>query len=446
MSEMEEEHNNAADRVMRRDGRSSRSQGPQAFTRSAIDRRRLLALGAASGLATMMATSARARAQGTNALKPEWMLRPGFEPAGYGAPSPYEEPVQRSILSLYSEVTPSFRISGTPLERLQGTITPNGLHFETHHSGVPEIDPARHRLLIHGLVDRPLVFTVESLLRYPSTSKICFLECSGNSFLNTMLEPRQASCGTIHGLVSCSEWTGMPLRLLLDEAGIDSKAAWIVASGADSAAYSRSIPLSKVLDDALLALFQNGERLRPEQGYPMRIVLPGWEASAQVKWVHAIEVTAEPGYTRDETSRYSDLRHGGTADLFTFPVDTKSVITNPSPGMGFASAGYYEITGLAWSGHGRIDRVEVSVDGGAKWREAELQGEVLPQSLTRFRTPWRWNGAETLLQSRAFDEHGNGQPTRAEWTRVYASNTRYHYNAIQTWRLHNNGDVENVYV
>ncbi len=409
-----------------------------------IDRRYFLAGGAAiAGL--LGSTSSSASTQDVSNALPPWMREPGYEPEGYGVPSPYERPVQRSIIQLYEDVAPSFRISGTPLEHLEGTITPNGLHFETHHSGVPEIDPGRHRLLIHGLVNRPLIFTVDDLLRYPTVSKTCFVECSGNSFFNTLPEPRQASCGTIHGLVSCSEWAGIPLALLLDEAGVDPDAAWLVASGADAAGYSRSIPLSKASDDTLLALYQNGERIRPEQGYPMRLLLPGWEASAAVKWVHAIKLTANPGYTRDETSRYSDLMADGSAHLFTFEMGTKSVITRPSPGLVLGGPGFYDISGLAWSGRGRIAKVEVSADGGQSWAEAVLQEPVLTQSLTRFRIPWRWEGGPIRLLSRAVDEHGHGQPSHEAWSRQRASNTRYHYNAIQAWQVQNDGRVENVY-
>ncbi len=403
--------------------------------------RRHLLVGGASAIAASMPSGAAISAPDT----PSWMLAPGSEPPPYGTPSPHEMRVARHILQFYLDRAPEFRISGTPLEALDGTLTPNGLHFETHHSGVPAIDPSSHRLYLYGLVSRNVSFGVEDLLRYPQTTTTCFIECSGNSFFNTMPEPSDRPCGAIHGLVSCSEWSGVPLGLLLDEAGLSDGARWLVVSGADSNAYSRSIPLSKARDNIFVALHQNGERIRPEQGYPMRLVIPGWEASAQVKWLHSIKVTAEPGFTRDETSRYSDLRANGAADLFTFTMGVKSVITRPAPGGVAAHRGYNEISGLAWSGHGRIARVEVSADRGASWAEAVLQEPVLPLSLTRFRAPWRWNGQPAVLMSRAVDSAGNIQPTHDAWRERYASNTRYHYNAVQAWQIEANGEARNVY-
>ena len=249
---------------------------------------------------------------------------------------------------------------------------------------MPEIDPAQHRLLIHGLVKRPLFFTVQSLHRYPMTSRICFLECGGNSFRNTLPQAPQVTCGMIHGLISSSEWTGVPVATLLAEAGVDPKGKWILAEGADSASMTRSIPLEKVLDDALIALFQNGEAIRPEQGYPMRLLLPGWVGNMSVKWLRRISVTDGPTQTRDETSHYTDLMPDGKARQFTFVMGVKSVITHPSGGMSMQGPGFYEISGLAWTGAGRIRKVEVSADGGMNWAEATLQEPVLRQSLTRF--------------------------------------------------------------
>jgi sulfane dehydrogenase subunit SoxC len=365
---------------------------------------------------------------------------------GYGTPSTFERDVQRVAASGYAKVTPGAGASRTPLQALEGTITPSGLHFERHHNGVPDIDPARHRLMIHGLVKKPLVFTTETLERYPMTSRIHFVECAGNSGPNTVNpKPPQITAQGIHGLVSCSEWTGVPLAMLLNEAGIEAGADWLLAEGADAAAMSRSVPLAKGLDDALIALYQNGERLRPEQGYPMRLLLPGYEGNMNVKWLRRIKVTQGPTHTKDETSKYSDMIPGGKAKQFTFEMGVKSVITRPSFG-GKVAAGFNEVSGIAWSGAGRIRKVDVSVDGGATWREAALQGPVLSRSLTRFRLPWDWNGARAVLASRAVDEKGNVQPARATWLAEHAQPARYHNHSIQAWEVAADGSVANVFI
>ena len=418
-----------------------------------IDRRNFLAGGvtlagaAASGAAgAFIVSSTAGQVQALPPGTPPWMQVPGAPIRAYGLPSRYEETVKRGLYQPYGKLAPGTGASMTPLQSLSGTITPNGLHFERHHNGVPEIDPTQHRLMVHGLVKRPLIFRVDALLRYPTQSRICFIECSGNSFFNTFPEAVQMSCGMIHGLVSCSEWTGVPLAMLLDEAGIDPRGKWILAEGADSAAVSRSVPIEKALDDAIIALYQNGERIRPEQGYPMRLLLPGWEGNMNVKWLRRIKVTEGPTYTRHETSKYTDLMPNGKARQFTFVMGVKSVITHPSPGMTMQGTGFYEISGLAWSGAGEIIKVEVSVDGGNNWAEAALQGPILPQSLTRFRIPWEWNGGPAMLQSRATDDKGHVQPTREAWTTQYAPGQRYHYNAIQTWAVSADGEIKNVYL
>src|SRR5215831_14684324 len=249
-------------------------------------------------------------------------------------------------------------------------MTPNGLHFERHHSGVPDIDPAQHALLLHGLVRRPLKFSVEALLRYPTVSRIYFLECSGNSFFNIAAEPPQKSCGAIHGLVSCSEWTGVSLAVLLDEAGVDPKGKWLVAEGADAAAMNRSIPIEKALDDAMIALYQNGERIRPEQGYPMRLLVPGYEGNMNVKWLHRIKLIEEPVMAINETMQYTYRVAGPKIWQFFFPMEVKSFITQPSPGLTLKGPGFYEVSGLAYSGNGRIAKVMVSADGGKSWGQA----------------------------------------------------------------------------
>ena len=414
----------------------------RAFLTGAIQVAGLVVVGSHSGdlLATAQA------AESVPLETPAWMKVPGQPFRGYGQPAKYEEEVKRTYFQPYKDIAPGAGASMTPLHQLQGTITPNGLHFERHHSGVPDIDPAQHQLLIHGLVKRPLIFSVDTLLRYPMISRIYFLECSGNSFFNAAAEPPQKSCGAIHGLLSCSEWTGVSLALLLEEAGIDPKGKWLVAEGADAAAMNRSIPLEKALDDALIALYQNGERIRPEQGYPMRLLLPGWEGNTSIKWLRRLTITVGPVYSREETSKYTDLMPDGKARQFTLPMAVKSVITHPSAGMSMQGKGFYEVSGLAWSGSGRVTKVEVSADGGKSWAEAALQAPVLPLSLTRFRIPWEWKGEPVLLQSRATDEKGNGQTPREKWSEQYSVGNIYHYNAIQTWSVSPEGEIKNVYM
>jgi sulfane dehydrogenase subunit SoxC len=375
---------------------------------------------------------------------PPWMQFPGAPLSGYGSPATYESNVTRTLIQAQPGTTGS-GASRTPLEALDGMITPSGLHFERHHSGIPDIDPAKHRLLIHGLVKRPLIFTVDALLRYPMVSHLYFLECSGNSRPMYGATPPTLTCGQVHGLVSCSEWTGVPLRLLLEEAGADPSAPWLLAEGADSAAMSRSVPMAKALDDAFLALYQNGERLRPENGYPVRLFLPGYEGNMSVKWLRRLKVMPTPTMTKDETSKYTDLQADGKALMFTFPMAVKSVITRPSPGVTLQGPGLYEVSGIAWSGHGAITKVEVSADGGQTWAEAALSAPVLPRALTRFRTAWQWNGVPTVLKSRATDDTGTVQPTRDALVAAHGTNVSYHYNAIQAWQVEANGEVKNVY-
>jgi sulfane dehydrogenase subunit SoxC len=373
------------------------------------------------------------------------MRTPGKPMSSYGMPSPHEAEVQRIITPAYPVVSPGTGTSRTPLHLLDGIITPAGLHFERHHNGVPDIDASTHRLLIHGLVARDLEFTIDELLRYPRTSRIAFIECAGNSGVNGASQPPQTSAGAIHGLLSCSEWTGVKLGLLLDEAGIDPKATWMIAEGGDASSLSRSIPLAQAREVGILALFQNGERLRPEQGYPLRLLMPGWEGNLNIKWLHRIKLTDGPVYAKDETSKYTELQPNGIARQFDLIMGAKSVIIRPSVGMTVQGAGFYEISGLAWSGHGKIARVEVTTDGGQSWTDAELTGPVLPQATCRFRMPWDWDGKATLLQSRATDEKDNRQPTHAALMTQRVAGQIYHYNAIQSWQITADGAVRNVH-
>jgi len=395
----------------------------------------------ASGLGLLTAQPVR---DASPPALPDWMKAPGAPMSSYGQRSRFEQDVQR-YLGPPRAGTAGSGSSRTPLERLNGMMTPNGLHFERHHSGIPDIDPDQHRLLVHGLVERPLVFSMEALHRYPMVSRIQFLECSGNSRLNMAAEPPSGTCGQLHGLLSCSEWTGIPLGVLLDEAGVDPEGRWLLVEGADAAAMTRSVPLDKAMDDALLAIYQNGEALRPEQGYPVRLFLPGWEGNTSVKWLRRIEITREPMMTREETSKYTDLMPDGRALMFTFDMSVKSLITSPSAGLAMQGPGLYEISGLAWSGAGRIRHVEVSADGGASWAEAALTEPVLSKALTRFRLPWRWDGSPAVIMSRAVDETGAVQPTRDSLLTEKGSRFYYHYHGIQNWRVERNNEISNVH-
>jgi len=373
---------------------------------------------------------------------PQWMKEQGA-PVGasaYGAPSPFEKNVVRLARTAGLDTS---GVSFTPLQHLTGIITPNGLHFERHHAGVPAVDPAQHRLMIHGLVKRPLLLTMDDIVRFPSVSRIHFIECSGNTIGWNGGDPKW-TVQESHGLLSCCEWTGVPLATILDEVGLEKSASWILAEGADAAGLARSIPLEKALDDAVLVYAQNGERLRPEQGYPLRLLLPGFEGNTNIKWLRRLKVGDQPFETREETSKYTDLMADGTARQFTFVMEAKSVITFPSAGHLLKQKGFYEISGLAWSGHGRIRRVDVSVDGGKTWREANLQTPILPKCLTRFRLPWSWQGEPALLQSRAVDETGYVQPTRSALVDVRGMNSGYHFNGIQTWNVKQDGTVSNA--
>lgn len=403
-----------------------------------LHRRWVLKAGLAGGLGLMTAA-----ARGKE--RHPWMAVPGEGMSELGEPSPHARGLARVNIGSRPGTTGS-GASRTPLEHLDGIITPSRLHFERHHSGIPAIDPGVHRLTVYGLVDRPLQFSVDALHRYPMVSRIQFLECSGNSGAMIAPEPVPGTASHIHGLVACSEWGGVPLGLLLEEAGLRPGAKWVVADGADAALMSRSVPLEKVLDDAIVALYQNGEPLRPSNGYPMRLFLPGWEGNMSVKWLRSVKVTDRPAMTKDETSKYSDLRDDGIAELFTFPMGVKSVITSPSPGLALGPPGAYQVSGIAWSGAGRIRRVEVSADGGRSWADALLDAHVLPKALTRFRAAWQWDGGPAVLLSRATDEKGNVQPARSSVLDGRASNSFYHYNGIQAWRVDEDGELHNVYV
>ena len=371
-------------------------------------------------------------------------FRPG-RPAGrpYGQPSPFERGVVRRWLSwmLPSRLSSA---SFTPLAALEGIITPNGLHFERHHAGVPDIDPARFRLRVHGLVNTPLSFSLDDLKRLPRVSRIHFLECAGNGAINWR-RPQVNAVQFSHGLLSCSEWTGVRLRDVLALCGLRQEARWLLAEGADGVAYARSVP-RRLWNDALLVFAQNGEALRPEQGYPLRLLIPGTEGALNVKWLHRLEVGDAPWLTREETARYADLQDDGRARLFTLVQEVNSVITAPCPENPLTRHGPQQLSGIAWSGYGRIEAVDVSLDGGVNWRPARLEEPVLPKCLTRFRLPFAWHGQELLLQSRAVDEAGNVQPSYEENLRTKSINQAYHNNSIITWQVLSTGEVRHVRV
>ncbi|MEQ8231590.1 MAG: sulfite dehydrogenase [Gammaproteobacteria bacterium] len=399
-------------------------------------------LGGAAGALTLSFT-APLPATPRDALAPGQRV-PGAPFTNYGQPSPYERGVVRWIAA--NDAVPGNGIAWTPLEQLDGALTPNGLHFERHHNGIPDIDPAAHRLRIAGNVARPLEFDVDALLRYPRVSRTCFVECGGNSNAAWRRRPVQTTAGNFHGLVSGSEWTGVPLALLLDEAGVAEDAHWVIAEGADAFSLTMSIPLAKARRDCLLALFQNGERLRPSQGYPVRLLVPGWEGVLNVKWLKGLYLADQPAMARNETAKYTELQPDGRARQFTFTMGPKSLITRPSAQMRLPAPGFYEISGLAWSGYGRVARVEVSADAGASWAEAALAEPILPAALTRFRAPWQWSGGPAVLQSRVTDEHGNVQPSRAALLAERGRHGYYHYNAIVSWAVADDGYVTHTYV
>ncbi|GJE12098.1 sulfite dehydrogenase [Methylobacterium longum] len=402
-------------------------------------RRRFLVQSAAAAVGAVAGTAHAEEAAPPGI--PDWMRAPGADVGSqtYGTPSRFEAGLTRNVPKGLKQYTSAS--SRSPLQDLDGILTPNGLFYERHHGGIPDIDPAKHRLLIHGLVERPLILTMEDIRRFPSESHIYFLECSGNPGFEAI---KGKTASDLVGLVSCAEWTGVRLATVLREAGLRPEAQWVVAEGADAAALTRSIPLAKCLDDALLVYSQNGERLRPQQGYPLRVLLPGFEGNMNVKWLRRLNVSAEPAYSREETSKYTDLMPDGTARQFTFVMEAKSIITRPS-GTQRITAGFHEITGIAWTGRGRIRGVQVTTDGGKTWQEAMLQEPVLNRALTRFRLSWTWDGTPTTIASRAIDETGYVQPSFEDLTAVRGLKSFYHNNAVVPWRIAADGEVANGY-
>ncbi len=393
-----------------------------------ISRRKLLGGAATAAVMLVQTASGKAVQAGfTHAELDDPTKVPGVLPGTLGSRSPFEKPVK----------APSSTSSRTPLQDLYGTITPSDLHFERHHGGVPAIDPAQYKLTIHGMVQKPMVFTLADLKRFPSVTRVGFLECSGNY--------RGADDGKIRpqeicGLTSQSEWTGVSLSTLFREVGVSSKASWFLAEGGDSAVMTRSIPIKKGWDDAIIAYAQNGEAVRPEQGYPARLFLPGWEGNTNIKWIRRIEVSDQPFMTREETSKYTEPVADGKIRQFSFTMDARSIITYPSyPAQ--VEKGYIEIRGIAWSGRGKIVTVEISTNAGKSWNTAVLQEPVMDKSITAFRFLWKWDGSPTEIMSRAVDETGYVQPFLKQLLAARGGNMGYHFNPVTAWAIERDGRV-----
>ncbi|GAB6079630.1 sulfite dehydrogenase [Hydrogenophilus thermoluteolus] len=379
---------------------------------------------------------------------PEWSTTLGMPVAtrGYGMPSKYEAGLIRRQSPGLTQ-TAAASVSFSPLQGMFGIITASGLHFERHHQGWHDIDPTKHRFMINGLVKTPMVFTMDDLMRLPSVSRIHFIECGAN----TGMEWANVAVPTVqytHGMLSCSEFTGVRLIDLLEMCGADlKKGRYLLAEGADGSSMTRTIPMELVESgEVLVAYGMNGEMIRPENGYPLRLVVPGVQGVSWVKWLRRVEVGDKPYGTKDEAVHYIDLMPDGMHRQYTSLQEVKSVITTPSGGQILLDKGFYNITGLAWSGRGKIVRVDVSTDGGINWRQARLEQPVLPKALTRFNIDWVWDGKPAILQSRAVDETGHIQPSYGQLRKVRGTRSIYHNNAIQSWLVNENGEVSNVQV
>ncbi|MGD9945721.1 MAG: sulfite dehydrogenase [Burkholderiaceae bacterium] len=367
---------------------------------------------------------------------------------GYGRPSRYEANVQRRSSPGLTQ-TRQASVSFAPLQSLFGIVTPSGLHFERHHQGWWDIDPSKHRLMINGsddkIVAKPMVFTLDELMRLPSVSRFHFIECGANTGMEwgNVAVP---TCQYTHGMLSCSEFTGVPLKILLDMAGADyRRGRYVLAEGADGSSMTRTIPMELIESgEVLVAYGQNGEMLRPENGYPLRLVVPGVQGVSWVKYLRRLEVGDQPYGAKDEVAHYVDLMPDGRHRQYTSTQECKSVVTTPSGGQVLLDRGYYQIGGLAWSGRGRVQRVDVSVDGGRNWRTARLQQPVMSKCLTRFSLDWVWDGKPAIVQSRAQDDTGYVQPTYRQLRQVRGSRSIYHNNAIQSWLVQESGEVKNV--
>ncbi len=365
---------------------------------------------------------------------------------GYGKPSQYERNVQRRVSPGLTQTTQA-SVSFAPLQSLFGIVTPSGLHFERHHQGWWDIDPSKHRLMINGMVKNPKVFTVDEIMRLPSVSRFHFIECGAN----TAAEWGNVATPTVqytHGMLSCSEFTGVPLITLLEMAGADLvNGKFVLGEGADGSSMTRTIPMSLIKSgEVFVAYGQNGEMLRPEQGYPLRLIVPGVQGVSWIKYLRRIKLGDMPFNTKDESDHYIDLLPDGQHRQYSSLQECKSVVTTPSGGQVLLDTGFYNITGLAWSGRGKIKRVDVSVDGGRNWRTARIEGSAQSKALTRFNIDWVWDGKPAIVQSRAMDETGFVQPTYQQLRGVRGTRSIYHNNAIQSWLVQENGEVKNVQI
>ena len=416
-----------------------------------LDRRALLGGGVLFAGVTAAGTGMTGAAAEPLADDP-WSRMQGTTIPAFQTRSRFEDKVLRTLSNPNGE--PRTQHARTPHHLLHGNITPNYHHFTIIHNGVPDIDPDKHRLVIHGLVKQPMEFSLEQLARYPMETRNAFVECGGNSAPMHSPEPVQATIQALHGLVSCAEWTGVRLSTLLEETGVDPKAKWFLAEGSDTAALNRSVPMQKAFDDALIALYQNGERIMPGNGYPLRLVLPGYEGNMNIKFLRRIKLVDQPAMSYYEARNYSPILPDGKAYKFYFVNEVKSFITHPSFGATLKGPGYYDISGVAYSGLGKIAKVMVSADGGASWAEAALQGPIHTKAFTRFRAPWRWSGGPATLISRAWDESGAVQPLRPEFIahrgqmktvpNVLAFGGQ-HYNSLTSWGVDAKGAIRHVY-
>jgi sulfane dehydrogenase subunit SoxC len=388
----------------------------------------------------------------------EWALRGQLARADTKPDIPPEAHDHREMLRRGARFSVDHITYYTPLQDYRGIITPASLHFVQYHaSHWPDIDAKDHRLTIHGMVDRPMSFSMDDLQRMPSVTRIHFVECHGNSspmIHGTGNENMGPSVQYVHGMASNSEWTGVPLSVLLDAVGVKKEASWLVYEGADPGRFSHTMPLAKAMDDCIVAYGQNGETVRVEQGYPIRMIVPGWQGPFNVKYLSHIKVVDQPYHTWNESMNHSVMRAdiGGKARWYKFEWGPKSVITRPSAGLATLRPGYVEITGLAWSGGGKVSKVDVSTDGGKSWKEAKLQAPVLPKAHTRFNFDWVWNGEEAVIMSRTTDERGEVQPSRAELYKNYGivgeaaqKPTRtINFNAMQPWKVARDGSVSDA--
>ncbi len=406
----------------------------------ALSRRRFIAA------STSLAGSIVAGEAAADSLADVPPREPGADLGGHSERSKYVKiaripeagPGQRNV-------DPSDAInSKAPLDKLFGNITPSDLHYERSHSGAPDIDPAKHRLLVHGMVQKPLVFNIEDLKAMPSISRVVFIECTGNGWENWKKADPNLTVQNTHGLVSTNEWTGVPLKFLIELVDKDPKSTWMLAEGGDAAGVARSIPLTdEILEEAFVAYGQNGEPLRPAHGFPIRLIMPGLEGNLHIKWLRRLKFGDQPWMTRWETARYTQLLANGKATQFQLRMEPNSVITSPSGTM-VIRPGYRRISGTAWSGHGKIAKVEISTDGAKSWQEARLNLPLLPKAQTRFEMDWTWDGKPSKIVSRSTDDKGNVQPDRKSFIAAMGTNAMFHYNALQTWSIDETGRIRNV--